>query len=95
MGTHTFDSSARKRTLVQHQPVSGTANLQFQGALVPISLRCDQFSELRQLVSWVPSGRHVVSFPTWCFGVCNTAPRMWRRILSAALERELKVLDCA
>ena len=34
----------------QHQLVLGTVNPHFQGVLVPVSLRCDQFLELWQLV---------------------------------------------
>ena len=69
--------------------VLGTVKLSFQGPLVSISL---QFSELWQLMSWVQSGHHEVNF-TWCFGICKTAHRIWLRILSIALEKELKVLD--
>ena len=54
-----------------------------------------QFSELWQLMSWVQSGHPVVNFSTCCFGPCKTAHRIWLRILSTALEKELKVLDYA
>ena len=40
--------------------VLGTVSLQFQGPFVPISLR--SILELWQLVSWVQSGHHAVSF---------------------------------
>ena len=69
----------------------GTVNLQFRGALVPMSL----WPVLRivQLKSWVQSGHHVVNFSTWYSGIYKTAHRIWLRILSIALEKELKVLD--
>ena len=47
--------------------VLGIVNLQFLGALVPISLH--QFPELWQLMSWVVCGHQVVNFSTWCFGI--------------------------
>ena len=71
----------------------GTVNLQFWGALVPISVH--QFSELWQLKSWVQSVHHVLNFSTWDFSIYKTAHRIWLRILSLALEKELNVLDCA
>ena len=52
-----------------------------------------QFSELWQLMSWVQSGHQVVNFPPWCFSVGKTAHRIWLRILSIVLEKELKVLS--
>ena len=55
---------------------------------------CRQFSDLRQLKSWEQSGQHVVNFATWCFAICKTAHRI-HSMLSPALEKELKVLDCA
>ena len=55
---------------------------------------CSQFSELWQLMSWVPSGHHVVNF-TWRFSIYKTAHRIWLRLLSIALEKELKVFDYA
>ena len=71
--------------------VLGTVHLQFQGPFVPFL--CSQFSELWQLKSQVQSGHHVVNFSTRRFSVYKTAHRMWLRILSIALEKELKVLD--
>ena len=71
----------------------GTVNLQFWGALVPISVH--QFSELWQLKSWVQSVHHVLNFSTWDFSIYKTAHRIWLRILSTALEKELIVLDYA
>ena len=53
-----------------------------------------QTSELWQLMSCVQSSHHVVNFSTWCFNICKTVHRMWLRILSTALEKELRVLDC-
>ena len=38
---------------------------------------------------------HVVSLSTWRFSICKTAHRIWLSILSAALEKELKLLDYA
>ena len=70
----------------------GTVNLQFWGALVPISVH--QFSELWQLKSWVQSVHHVLNFSTSGFSIYKTAHRIWLRILSIALEKELIVLDC-
>ena len=68
--------------------VSGTVSLQFQGQLVSIlrsALRiAAEFSRL-----W--SGHHVLPSPPWggeCFPLCKTAPRIWLRMLSTALERE-------
>ena len=55
---------------------------------------CSQLSELWQLMSWVQSCHHKVNFP-WCFGIYKTAHSIWLRILSVALEKELKVLDYA
>ena len=72
--------------------VSGAVNLQFQGPFAPIYLQ----PVLRmQLTSRVQSGCQVVHFSTWCFGICKTAHRMWLRILSIALEKELIVLEYA
>ena len=51
-----------------------------------------QFSELWQLMFWVQLRHHVVNFSTWCFSISKTAHRIWLRILSTALEKELKVL---
>ena len=35
-----------------------------------------------------------LTFPTWWgFSISKTAPRTWLRILSIALEEEIKVLD--
>ena len=71
--------------------VSSTVTLQFQGPLVPFL--CGPFSELWQLKFWVPSGPHVANFSTWGFGIYKTAHRIWLRILSIALEKELNILD--
>ena len=73
----------------QHHLVDlGTVPLQFWGALIPFFL--GPFSELWQLTSWVQSDHQVVNFSTWYFGVYKTAHRMWLRILSITLEKELK-----
>ena len=70
----------------------GRVNLQFQGPLVPISLR----PVLRIVAAYVMGivGCHVVHF-TWVFNICTAAHRVWLSILSMALEKELKVLDYA
>ena len=56
---------------------------------------CSQFLESWQLTSWAQSGHHVANFPAWWFSICKTAHRIWLRILSVALEKELKVLGYA
>ena len=53
-----------------------------------------QFLELWRLMMWVQSGHHIVNF-FQCFSIYKTAHRIWPRILSTALEKELKVLDDA
>ena len=69
----------------------GTVNLQFQGPFVPICLRL--ILSIVHLMSWVQSGHHVVKFFHLVF--TKTAHRMCLRTRSIALEKELKVLDCA
>ena len=54
---------------------------------------CSQFSKLWQLMSWEQSGPHVGNFSTWCFVSYKTAHITWLRLLSIALEKELKILD--
>ena len=44
---------------------------------------------------WVQSSHHVVNFSIKCFRIYKTTHRMWLRILSIALEKELKVLNWA
>ena len=41
------------------------------------------------------SGHHLVKLLPLCrdFSICKTAHKMWLRILSVALEEELRVLD--
>ena len=39
------------------------------------------------------SGHHDVNFSTWCFSICKTVHGLWLRILSIALEKEIRVLD--
>ena len=68
-------------------------NFQFQGPFVPISLQ--QFSNLWQLMWWIQSSHHVVNFSTWRSSLYKRAHRIWLRILSVALEKEQKILDCA
>ena len=73
--------------------VLGTVNLQLGVHFFPFL--CSQFLKLWQLMSWTQSGHHVVNFSTWGFGIYKTAHIIWLRILSIALETELKVLDYA
>ena len=68
--------------------VLGTINLQFQGWFVPISQ--GQFSGLWQLMSRLQSGHYIVLLPGGGFNTYKTAHRIWLRILSIALEKELK-----
>ena len=68
--------------------VLGTINLQFQGWFVPISR--DQFSELWQLMSRLQSRHYIVLLPGGGFNTYKTTHRIWLRILSIALEKELK-----
>ena len=46
-------------------------------------------------MSWVQSDHRIVNFYTWCFSIDKTAHRIWLKILSIALEKEIKVLDYA
>ena len=62
-----------------------TVNLQFQGCFVPISLR----PVLEIVAAYVMD---IVSLPDAGFSIYNTVHRKWLRILSIALEKELKVL---
>ena len=66
-----------------------TVNLKFCDA----PFLCGQFLELLHLMFWEQPSHHVGNFNTWCFGICKTAHMIWLRILSIALEKELKVLD--
>ena len=69
----------------------GTVNFQFPGALVPISLQ--PVLRIVQLTSWVQTAHHIFNFSTSGFTIYQTAHRIWLRILSIALEKELNVLD--
>ena len=44
-------------------------------------------------MSWVESGHHAVNFLTWTFNIYKTAHRIWLRILSTALEKDLTMLN--
>ena len=46
-------------------------------------------------LSWVYSGYQVVNVSIWCLNIYKTAYRLWLRILSMALQKELKVLNYA
>ena len=75
--------------------VLGTVSLQFQDGFVPISLR----PVLRIVAAYVMakawSSCSSLLPPGGGFSVSKTAHRIWLRILSIALEEELKVLDLA
>ena len=77
----------------QHHLVLRSVNFQFQGQFVPISLWPVLWIVAARVQ--VQSGHHVVSFYTWGFSTYKTAHRMWLRILSTDLEKELKALDDA
>ena len=68
--------------------VLSIVTLQFQGLFVPISQ--GPFSDLWQLISWLQSGHHVVLLPGGVFSTYKTAHRVWLRILSIALGKELR-----
>ena len=46
-------------------------------------------------MSWLQSGRHVNFLLGRAFSIYKTAYRIWLRILSIALEKELNILDYA
>ena len=75
--------------------VLSTVSLQFQGWFVPISLR----PVLRIVAAYVMatawSSCSSLLPPGGGFSIYKTAHRIWLRILSIALEEELKVLDFA
>ena len=75
--------------------VLGTVNLQFQGHFVPISLRPVLGIVAAYVMATVWFGHHIVNFSTWGFSIYKTAHRIGLRILSMALEKELKVLEYA
>ena len=43
-------------------------------------------------MSRVLSGHLALNFSTWCFGIYETAHRIWLKMLSIALEKERKFL---
>ena len=75
--------------------VLGSVNLQFLGPFVSISLQPIIKIVAVHVLSIVWSSGHLVNFSTWCFCIYKTAHRLWLRILSITLEKELKVLDYA
>ena len=77
--------------------VLGTVNLQFQGHFVPISLRPVLGIVAAYVMATVWFGHHIVNFFSiwWVFQYLQEAHRIWLRILSLALEKELKILDFA
>ena len=68
----------------------GTINLQFHSWFVPISLR-----PILRIVAAVWAFCRWPLPPAGSFSIYKTAHRIWLRILSIALEEELKVLDFA
>ena len=74
--------------------VLGPVHLEFQGQFVPISLRL----VFGTVAAWVMGTVLVImelTSSTWGFSICKTAHRIWLRILSIVLEKELKILDYA
>ena len=72
-------------------------NLQFQGHFVPMSSRPVLGIVAAYIMTIVWFGRHVANFFStwWVFQYLQEAHRIWLRILSIALEKELKILDFA
>ena len=70
-------------------------NLQFQGQLVPISLRPVLGIVAAYVMATVWSSCSYLLPPGGGFGIYKTAPRIWLRISSTALEEERKALDFA
>ena len=77
----------------QHRLGCFMHSLQFQGRCVPVSWR--EVLELFQLTSWLPWCMYSTSPPGGSFHIYMTAYRVWLRILSIALEKELEVADFA
>ena len=77
--------------------VFGTVNLQFQGHFVPMSSRPVLGIVAAYVMAIVWFGRHVANFFStwWVFQYLQEAHRIWLRILSIALEKEIKILDFA
>ena len=72
--------------------VLSTVNLQFQGQSVSIFLR--PILSTVTAMSCLQSGHHVVNFlHLGGFSIYKTASKIWLRILSLALKKELKVPD--
>ena len=72
----------------------GAINLQFHGWFVPISLRPVLGIVAVYITNAVWSSCSWLIPPGGGFGIYKTAPRIWLRILSIALEEELKVPLC-
>ena len=75
--------------------ILGTINLQFQGWFVPISLRPILGIVAAYVIATVWSSCGWLLPPGGGFSICKTTHRIWLRILSVVLEKELKVLDFA
>ena len=74
--------------------VLSTVNLSIQGPFVPIAFAASS----QNSGSLCPGYSLVIMWSTsstWVFSICKTAHRIRLRIVSMALEKELKVLDCA
>lgn len=83
-----------QRSDQRHRIILSTVSLQFQGGLVPISLR----PVLGIVVAYVTAiiWSSVIHFSTWRGAhLCKIAQRAGLRILSIALGTELKVSDYA
>ena len=72
-----------------------TVNFQFQGRFVLISLRLILGIVAAHVTATVWSSCSSLLPPGEGFSIYKTAHRIWLRILSVALEKELKVLDFA
>ena len=68
----------------------------FQGPFVPISLLPIFRIRAARILGepYVQYGHQVVNFSTWWSAIYKTAHSIGLRMLSIALEKELKVLDC-
>ena len=75
--------------------VLGTVHLQFQGRFVSISLRPVLRIVAAYVTATVWSSCSSLLPPGGGFSIYKAAHRIWLRVLSRALEEELKVLDFA
>ena len=75
--------------------VLSTVNLQFQGRFVPLSLRPVLGIVAACVMATVWSSCSSLLPPDGVSSIHKIGPRIWLRIFSIALEKELKVLDFA